>query len=44
MIDGVDRAVQLRREEPVFHILHFRRAHDEAAAMDMYDGGQRIIR
>src|SRR5256885_14691375 len=43
MIDGIDRAFQLRREEPILHILHFRRAHHEASAMDVYDGGQWII-
>ena len=43
MIHGIDCAAQLRREDPVFHILHFRRAHHEAAAMDVYDDGQRIV-
>ena len=43
MINGIDRAFQLRREEPILHILHFRRAHNEASAMDVYDGGQWII-
>jgi hypothetical protein len=40
MIHGIDRASQLRREEPILHILHFRRAHHVAAAMDVQDNGQ----
>src|SRR3712207_5173660 len=40
MIHGIDRASQLRREEPIFHILHLWRTHHEAPTMDVYDGGQ----
>src|SRR5215471_17358889 len=43
MIDRIDRASQLRREQPIFHILHFRRTHHEAAAMDVYDDGQWVV-
>jgi hypothetical protein len=43
MIHGIDRASQLGREKPILHILHFRRAHYEAPAMDVYEDGQWVV-
>ena len=43
IIDRIDRASQIRREQPILHILHLGCARHEAAAMDVHDGGQRVV-
>ena len=43
IIDRIDRASQLRREEPVLHILHLGCARHEATAMNVHNGGQWVV-